>query len=252
MLQMAESELLHACRIVYCEDTGVDLSFLRSLQPQCLKSAYRRRALVIHPDLHANRGPSEYERHNRLFQDLTAAYQRLCKYLELRVSKPRPTPFRAAPRRAAPVRPTPRSNGTSGLSRRHIPSWRLRIGEFLFHSGRITWSALIAALVRQRQDRMPIGRIAQRWGWLTEEKIQELLRDRRRGERIGDIFVRRRVMTTFRLGMLLSHQRRLSKPLGTYFVEAGLIDATELANCLLAQHNHNQRFGLRTRAAASA
>ncbi len=46
-----------------------------------LKAAYRRSALLVHPDRHAQSSPREKQNYARLFQDLTAAIKRLARHL---------------------------------------------------------------------------------------------------------------------------------------------------------------------------
>ena len=270
MRMFAEAELFQACRVIFETEPIPTRDFLRSLSLVCLKSAYRRRALQVHPDLHAQKQTHVQQHYGRLFQELTGGYRLLRRYLDHQ-SRRRAEgfaatrrPFRARPRsrsaaygfRTSPRsadsanRQPPASGASEGVSgppvpgRRHsrtVPPWKMRLGEFLYYSGQISWKALINALVRQRKGCPRLGDIAKRWGWLTEDRIVDLLKQRRPGERIGDLFVRRRLITAFRLGMLLSQQRRHSKRIGDILVEAGLLSQSAIQSGILQQNSHNRR-----------
>ncbi|MEE8585251.1 MAG: hypothetical protein V3T83_10415 [Acidobacteriota bacterium] len=269
MQMIAETELFQACRVIFEAEPIPSRNFLRSLSLVCLKSAYRRRALQVHPDLHAQQQTRVQQHYSRLFQELTGGYRLLRRYLDQQSrrraegfaaagrpfrAKPRSSNasgFRTSPRPADSANRQPPASGAAGgvsgppvPGRRHsraVPPWKMRLGEFLYYSGQISWKALIAALVRQRTECPRLGDIAKRWGWLTEDRIVALLKQRRPGERIGDLFVRRRLITAFRLGMLLSQQRRHSKPIGDILVEAGLLSQSAIRAGLLRQHTHNRR-----------
>lgn len=261
MQSIAEAELIRACGIIYGPARTVDGDFLRALDVSCLKSAYRRRALATHPDLVARESPEVQRRYADSFQEATRCYRMLCDYLKRRPRRsafsdamqkvrwngfrPRASRSNAAASAAARASDDPNSNGFDRggtLRRRHMPPWKMRFGEYLFFSGKITWDQLIKAICQQKRDRPRLGDVAKRWGWISEEQIRQLLQERLQGERIGELFLRKKVMTSFRLGMLLSHQRRNSRKLGDYFVRRGLLTPEDVSSCLMAQCLHNRRF----------
>ncbi len=257
MQNFAEAELSQACRILFETESASSRDFLRSLSLACLKSAYRRRALQVHPDLQVQNEHVQ-QHYGRLFQELTGSYRLLCRYLKQKpryksegFTAVRPPSGNGTRPEGAKDRPRPQAaetaDGTGSLTpvirdSLKVPAWQMRLGEFLYFSGQISWRALIDALMRQRRERLRLGDIAKRWGWLTEERIVSLLDERRPGERIGDLFVRLQLMTEFRLGMLLCHQRRHCKPIGNYFVESGLLSPEAIQSGLLQQNSHNRRY----------
>ncbi|MBF0345290.1 MAG: hypothetical protein HQL06_13805 [Nitrospirae bacterium] len=125
---------------------------------------------------------------------------------------------------------------------KNLPRRKLRIGEFLYYSGIVSWKDLIAAIVWQSKQRQRMGEIAIRWGWLTEEKILELLRGKMRGERLGDCLVRLKVITPFQCNMLVWQQQKSQKPIGEYFVREKLLNETLINRYLRHLTDHNVKF----------
>ena len=193
------------------------------------------------------------------FQDVNLAYQTLNKYLSQRPTNGRKKPTFTAEevrswKRSASGRVwTPRENGeqkeppkTAPKVRVYapdrVPNWQVRTGEFLYFAGVVSWKQLISALVWQKQQRLALGEIASRWGWLSELEIMDLLNDRRRGERVGEILLRHGFISDFQLAMLLRHQEKTQKPLGGFFIENGLFSEPQLLRYLDDLRHHNQKW----------
>jgi hypothetical protein len=260
-------ELLRDCRLLFGSAAGVNRQFLESLQMTALKSAFRRAALITHPDLFSGQGRAIQKHHAELFIGASEAYRRLTLYLSQKPSFPGAFP---PPRGSAAARRAPRTwtspSGFSGpRSTVHqgpnpgyaagirpfpggriyaphcAPAWPLRTGEFLYYSKIISWKLLISAIVWQRRQRERIGEIAQRWGWLSEHEILEVAAGRYLGERIGEVLLRYEWLTPFQVGTLLHHQRKSQRPIGGFFVEQGLLSARDLDIVLEDLGEHNRR-----------
>jgi hypothetical protein len=128
-----------------------------------------------------------------------------------------------------------------------LPRRKLRFAEFLYYSGRITWSALVEAISWQRAQRPTFGKIAVDFGFLAPEQVAFLL-DRRRaaaalGTPFGEWAVREGSLTRFQLLVIVGQQARLQRPIGQYFVERGLLDADdiELVRARILRHNARYR-----------
>ena len=97
---------------------------------------------------------------------------------------------------------------------------------------------MIGALVWQRRQRPPIGRIAVDWGFLTEREVSQLLRERlaeHSHELFGEYAFRRARLSAFQLAALLGRQRLLQRPIGEYFVEEGLLNEREILEAVALQ-----------------
>ncbi len=249
-------ELLRDCRLLFGCEAVINRQFLEALQMPALKSAFRRRALSTHPDLFAGQARWIQKHHSEQFIGASEAYRRLSRYLTGRRThadapmKRRP----AAARPAAAWRPRatrePHAWGESGFAKsprsavyspQAAPSWPLRTGEFLYYSRLISWKMLISAIVWQRRQRERLGEIAQRWGWLAEDEILELVSCKYPGERLGEVLLRRASITPFQLSTLLWHQRKSQQPIGRFFVENKVITESCLRTCLADLEEHNRR-----------
>ncbi len=126
-----------------------------------------------------------------------------------------------------------------------MPRWRLRLGEYLYYSGRVRWSELVDAIAWQRSQRPPVGRIAVDFGFLRHDDVGVLLERRREagahGTPFGEWAVRQGYLTTFQLLAILGHQLRLQRPIGAYFVERGLLDEEDIDRARRAILRHNAR-----------
>ncbi len=91
MPHVTEAEVFRACRTLFGPELKFDRAFLSYLQPSGARSAYRKKAKVIHPDRFAVSCSSTKIKQQRLFQDLNQAHQTVQKYLKQKKSYPRPT-----------------------------------------------------------------------------------------------------------------------------------------------------------------
>ncbi|MBF0456630.1 MAG: DnaJ domain-containing protein [Nitrospirae bacterium] len=135
------------------------------------------------------------------------------------------------------------SQKTSSYSyqQRIMPRRKLRIGEYLYYSGVVGWKDLIASITWQTRQRQRLGEIATRWGWLTEAKILEIMKSRNRGERLGDVLVRLKIITPFQCNMLIWQQQRSQRPLGKYFTAGNILSENDLNHHLTNLQSHNKK-----------
>jgi hypothetical protein len=131
-----------------------------------------------------------------------------------------------------------------------IPERTLRLGEYLFHAGLVSWKDCCEALQWQRAQRPLIGELAVRLCLLTRDQVAELFRRRAaaRSPRMsfGEVAVDAGFLTPAQVTALVGQQRRLQRPIGQFFVERGLIDQARLDEAQLAMRSHNARVRLAT------
>jgi hypothetical protein len=232
-----------------------------------LKATYRRRALETHPDRARALGRAEAEL-LREFRAVADAYRILSSLRGGPVPRgaaspraahaPRP-PARAGrgPAAPAPAPPPPSATPTpayaAGAPRvrvsvppEDLPRRRLRLGEYLYYSGRVSWSELVEAVAWQRAQRPPLGRIAIDFGFLGPDDVGVLLEARREAGAnavpFGEWAVRRGYLTPFQLLAALGQQLRRQRPIGEFFVARGLVGAGELDALRLRVLRHNARW----------
>ncbi len=128
-----------------------------------------------------------------------------------------------------------------------IPEGRLRLAEYLYYSGRISWRTLVDAIAWQRAQRPTLGRIAVDWGHLNELDVREVLASRRRDRAHGVLFgeqaVRCGLITPRQLLALVGRQRFLQRRIGEYFVDFGFLRPEEIPEIRLAIIRHNLGLG---------
>jgi hypothetical protein len=242
-VNLSQSELRVACTSLF---GAPELpGHLEGEWRSAVRSAFRRRVFETHPDRALALGRSEEELRAE-FSQVNEAYQLLSSLPPPRVVIQAPRPQRApaqarpAPQRARPpvtpprAQPAPRPQQPAG-ERFHegpLPDRRLRLGEYLYYSRRISWRTLIEALSWQRRSHQPLGQLALRWGRITEGDLLRLLRrhrlERHLGHKLGELLVREGLLTGFQLQALLGQQQRLRPALGGFFLEHGLCAPHEL------------------------
>jgi hypothetical protein len=204
------------------------------LDPQRLRSAYRRMAMLTHPDSRQRGGGG------RSFIQVNEAYLLLRDHL----AAPRQQQQRPAgpPRHEPPARSGTRAPGgpRPWIWSGRMPCRRLRLGEFLFYSGAISWNTLIAAIVAQRGSRPTLGQLARARRLLDDAEIRAALAARRPGELLGETFHRLELLDRRVVAMLLAEQRRSQQPFGRHVARLGGLAAADLLAVLAAQRRHNR------------
>jgi len=126
-----------------------------------------------------------------------------------------------------------------------LPPRRLKLAEFLYYSGRVSWQDFVAAIAWQRGQRPAVGRIAVDFGFLDRWEVAEILERRRlegKGrEPFGEYAVRHGYLTPFQLLAMLGQQLRLQQPIGQFFVGRGLVDDGDLDRARHVIFRHNAR-----------
>ena len=123
-----------------------------------------------------------------------------------------------------------------------IPERRMRLGHFMYYSGLIDWRTIIQALVWQRTHRPRLGEIGCRMGWLTEDDVRLILKNRKFMEPFGETAVNLRMLTRNQLVTMIRYQKYLQKKFGQFFVENRLLTAEQLRRVLARYSEHNARM----------
>ncbi|SMC18967.1 DnaJ domain [Desulfacinum hydrothermale DSM 13146] len=253
----SREEILRACSELFGPHVRGDLGFLSRIDAAAVKKAFRHRALATHPDrirqISGTADPSAHDAFLRVKEAYDLLDRLLAQHGPGAISRvlvqsrrcAHPTP-RRRPRRSpspptAPRQRTRRATAGPGFTSFRMPQRPLRFGEFLYFRRVITWHQLIEALVWQRRQRPRLGEIASRWRWISQEELEAYLRGKAPGDRIGQVLVRHGLITPFQLRVLLYQQRRLQRPIGHFFVDAGLLSPHVLDQLLRHQAVHNRK-----------
>lgn len=245
---LSEAKVLSACQILFGEDVKLDRNFLFYLQPGGLKSAFRRRAKEVHPDL-VQRGGSELRRRTELFRQLVEAHDIVSEFFRQRETG---SWGRSAGASAAAPRPAERSGtAADGYYHGQVPQIHLTIGRYCYYRGIIPYRILIEAVAWQRRQRPLLGEIARRWGWLDDDGVRRINAAGRTRQRFGERAVELGLLGNQQVQSLLLHQQSRQQPLGRYFVECGLASEAEMERLVAEMHYHNARVFQQAAAASS-
>lgn len=242
----SETALFNACRTLFGKEVNLSHEFLNYLQPSGAKSAFRTQAKAHHPDAHAGSSSKVYKEQTERFREIRQAYELITDFLNKRHLSSKSVP------RRAPAQPKPKRYQSQAKAHTYkrpqtktqsaIPAIPLEFGMYSFYKGKVTYQQLIEALVWQRRQRPALGALAQKWGWLTEEKIEHIMKHRGHSARFGKKAMELGYLKLHQVDALLKHQRSLQQKIGDYFVEKGLLtkeEADEISNNL---KSHNSRL----------
>ena len=241
MPQVTETEVFHACRTLFGSDLQLNRDFLSYLQPAGVRSAYRKKAKITHPDRFAISATATRKKQHRLFQDLNQAHQTVLAYLKQRKTVPSGN-FSRNYSTYNPSKYRQQDPFTRKKRRGALPARPLQFGLFLYYSGIIPFHAVINAVCWQRRQRPALGDIARRWGWLSEKNIQEIISYRGGMHKFGERAEKLGLLSNLQVRTLLYHQQSRQQQMGHYFIEQGYFDEATLNQLLLQLAEHNQTY----------
>src|SRR5208337_3762600 len=162
----------------------------------------------------------------RRFIQASRAYELLMGYLLSRSAPPspgarvsRPRAEHGAPRgttekrtagdarRTTGKRSTTEKRGGALYYRGPVPRRRLRLAEFLYYTGRVSWQSLIAAVVWQRRAQPRFGELARELRCISAPDLARILGSRLRHEQTGETARRLRILTAAEVERILRLQR---------------------------------------------
>jgi hypothetical protein len=231
-------EIASALRLLYGDQVMVRPEFLGQIDSAGLKTAFRKRAMELHPDRAKILGKSSGEL-SELFMDVQSAYEQLKKILIS--SDEKVEDFRKTRRPAG--RPAHGWAGTSGKNywKAHIPQSRLLLGQFLYYAGLVTFNEMVSAITWQRQQRPNFGKIARMWKYLSSGQIEEIIAIRKAGEKMGDAAIRMGYLSFHERNAVIGFQKWLQRPIGEYFQKEGILAEKEIVHLIGLMKKHNAR-----------
>ena len=233
-----EKNLLRACRLLFGPQVSVNHDFLFYIQLQGVKSAFRRKALITHPDRSVLSGcPEKNPVH---FIKALSAYKQLADFIDKRERGVYSSASKT--NMVQPQEPVGKDHDT-GYNKRYysgiMPHRPLLFAEYLYYSGIITWESFIKALVWQRRLKSRFGEVACRLRYLSKKQICLIIKQQRFNEKIGYAAFRMNFLNRFQVQSILWHQTVSQKRIGTYFVETGIFTNEKLQELLSDHKRHN-------------
>ncbi len=241
----SETTLLNACRTLFGHEV-ISHDFLEYLQPSGARSAFRNQAKAHHPDGYTSSSAQIRKQQTERFREVRQAYELIIEFLEKRplgrrtAAAPAPASATAYQDRKAGYR---RSQQKSHVRQSAIPAIPLEFGMYSYYQGKVTYQQLIEALIWQRRQRPALGAIAQKWGWLSEARVNQVLGHRGYAMRFGKRAVELGYLDQHQVDALLKHQRSLQQRIGRYFVGHGLLTEGEADQISQDLANHNSQLG---------
>ncbi len=238
---IAQTEIVDACRLLFSPAVVIDADFLAAIAEDDLKTAFRKKALKTHPDRAKALGRSREEL-SRMFQDVSAAYETLkalisadkARNIREKGNKP-PQPEQAGPKRQ-------KTAVKDHYYRGAMPKRELRLAEYLYYSGKISWRTLISAITWQKSQRPLFGQIARQWKYLSEADIRYILKSKTGGEKFGDCALRQGLLSCFQQMAVTGRQKQLQPPIGRHFIDQGLFSAAQLERLVERNVLYNRRI----------
>jgi hypothetical protein len=233
-----EKNLLHACRLLFGHQVSVNRDFLFYIQLQGVKSAFRKKAFITHPDRAALSGRTE--KNSVHFIEALSAYRQLANFIDKRERGVYSSASKTD--RVQPQKPVRKDHDT-GYNKRYysgiMPRRPLLFAEYLYYSGIITWESLLQAIVWQQRMKSRFGDVACRLRYLSKEQIWKIITKRRIKEKIGDAAFRMNFLNRFQVQSILWHQTVSQKRIGTYFIENGIFTSEKLHELLSSHRRYN-------------
>jgi hypothetical protein len=211
-----------ACEVLFGPDFIVTEATLEYLQPEGVKAAYRQRLKDCHPDTSGNEGD------RTIIGTLQAAAQWLLSG--------------ESPAVCANESVDKSRQNDDFFHKGSLPERKLKLGEYLFYSGKISYKRLISALAWHAYGQPKLGEVMVGLGMLRVEDVIALVSRKGYGHLFGSMARGSGLVNGNQLNTALNEQRRQKKRFGFFFIDKGLISARELNNVLSKQILHNSRF----------
>lgn len=221
---------------------------LYRVTPAEVKSAFRRRIRMIHPDA----AKAALQHSGAAVSSLVSARDILIKHLQSKQPRPaRPAFNQSSPASARTgvrptvvrtVKPEPKKVPKKEHERYYrgvFPTYKLKLGQFLYFAGEISWQDLVRAMRWQRDQRPAYGEIAKAWGWLNDRDIAAVRAATDLPGMFGERAVALGLLSAKQAAFLVRHQHHCQPRLGDYFVRERLLLSQELNRLLAALNRHN-------------
>ncbi|MCF8067499.1 MAG: J domain-containing protein [Desulfobacterales bacterium] len=243
---LSTTEIFDACSLLFGSQINISLDFVKYLQPSGVKAAYWQKALETHPDRAKYLGKDAAEM-GECFKKITAAYKMLSSIVTTGntiLYTPPNIPKQAAPKneKSRPRTYKKYQKQSEQFYQGNIPARKLLFGQYIYYSGFVSWRIMIKAIIWQRKQRPLIGKLACEWGMLSDDSIQNILRNKQFLEKFGECAIRKGYLSSYALMALLGKQRRLQKPMGHYLVKNGILLPNTVLRLVKQQQLHNRNY----------
>ncbi len=228
-------ELANACFLLFGPLFHFSNETLTYLKPSGIKSAYRSKAKLYHPDSTKLSKKSKQEL-SILFNELNNAYKLLLSYIENKIKLKKFNYFFLLDNNSNKKR-------NDFYYKGELPKRKLRLGEYLYYSKKISWKTLIDAIVSQYNTRPKIGDLCLKLNFLNINEINKIINNINIQEKFGDAAKRLGLLNEYQILAVLGTQKKFNRPIGIFFTEKNIFTNIELElfNTQCKKHNINFR-----------
>ena len=224
---VSDSDLVTACQILFSPyGNRCSVDFVKSLNTSTLKKAYRRKALETHPDRCEALGVDKTVLSEK-FRKVKTAYE----VLKPVTSGDKITILQQEKK----TKPDVFYSGTMPLN-------ELRLGQFLYYSGAISWKTLIDAISWQHRGKPLYGQIARDWGMLSSEEIQRIMKCKNTGEKIGEYARAKGYLSLFQHLAIMGKQKKTRALFGEFFIRRGIYSRRQMDAVVKNVRRHNEKI----------
>ncbi|OHD67029.1 MAG: hypothetical protein A2096_16145 [Spirochaetes bacterium GWF1_41_5] len=231
-----EPHILHALGIIFDIPPFYGASIIKTISKNKLRTAYRAKVKLYHPDLAAKNGVFVPEK----IYEINNAY-RILNFLVNRQNRI-PAPPRPADGKKHLHPGEPENKKNNFIYRGSIPHRCLRLAQFLYYNKIISWHTLVDSMIWQYQRRPRLGELAAESSYLDRNSINKIIRNSRPGERFGETARRLGCLTAWQICGLLGKQKQYKCPIGRYFLQAGILSEQRLTEFLAELNRHNEQY----------
>lgn len=228
--------LANACFLIYGSLFHFSEATLEYLKPSGIKSAYREKAKILHPDSSKLAGKSQQEL-STLFNELNNAYKLLLNYLKVDSNFKNKVSNK--------IKLIENINSIKYKSRKdffysgQIPKRKLRLGEYLYYSKKISWKTLINAIITQYKTRPKIGDLCLKLNYLNRTEIDKIIKKININEKFGETAKKLGFLNNHQIITALGFQRQYNRAIGKYFIENSIFTKNQLEKYIQECKNHN-------------
>ena len=239
--------LLQACQTLFGANAPLQEDFLAHLRADRAKSVYRSQVKEHHPDLYEKAPVHIRRRQTDRFRDIHRAYRVIEEFLaeRQRLATRPPGAAEFSANQVGDNRPTRRQQNASRPATENqdsrIPNIPLEFGMFAYYSGKIAYADLMRGLAWQRRQRPKMGVLARKWGWLDDHQVRSILDHHGPSRRFGRKAMELRYLEHRQVERLLAFQRARQQRLGEIFVRRKLLSPHEANDLARRLNAHNAR-----------
>lgn len=232
-------QIREACALFFTDEPGDGACPGERVDIRELKKAFRAMIFRNHPDRSRILGVDNSVLSERS-KKITESYRTLLDALERKkpiiMMKARPSSGARAG-----IRPTIDERFFGKIKKFDIPGVKMKLGQFVYYLGIIDFKTLLRAIQWQKDHRRYFGEIARDLGFLADDDVTRVFREKRKGERFGACAERLSLLKREQTDYVILMQRRRLPRIGEFFISKKILTPEELDLVTVQLSRHNRK-----------